>query len=331
MLTNTMNLKKTINKKKTKTYIILESKYIFIKETQDIIYKYINKKKKYKKTNIIINHHTDWEHICNQIKQQDLFFTTHIFNITIYDSNISTILKINMNKIENLSNNKVIKIFCFPKLKYNFLCNNFFHNYTDNYIILINNSFSYINNINHWIKKKIKRNNTEISLSAKNFLLKKFYININFFANLLENMLLLYPNIKITYKKLYNYYKKTQKLRYYDWMKSIVNFKQNQAIKKLHILKKQKYDITILINSFKTLVYILLFQKNKIFMKKNYIFFSLYKKKIMKLPIYSIMKTTTLKKISLALKLLKKIELCLQHNHKKIIWMHLKTLSIILI
>uniref|UniRef100_A0A451DFJ6 DNA polymerase III subunit delta, partial n=1 Tax=Buchnera aphidicola (Cinara pseudotsugae) TaxID=2518978 RepID=A0A451DFJ6_9GAMM len=331
MLTNTMNLKRAINKKKIQTYIILESKYIFIKETQEIIYKYISKKKVYKKTNIIIKNYTDWEYVCNQIKQQDLFSTKHIFNITIYDSNISKFLKINMNKIENLSNVKVIKIFYFPKLKYNFLCNNFFHNYMESSIVLINNSLSYTNNINYWINKKIKKNNVKISLSAKNFLLKKFYINMNFYANLLENIILLYPNIKITYKKIYKYYRTTKKIEYYDWIKSIINFKQNQAIKQLYTLKKQKYDTTILINSFKTLIYIILYHKNKIFVKKNYINLTLYKKKIMKLSIYSIIKKTTLEKILLALKLLKKIELCSQNNYKKIVWMNLKTLSIILI
>ncbi|VFP77860.1 hypothetical protein [Buchnera aphidicola] len=331
MLTNTLNLKKNISKKKTQTYIVLESKYIFIKETQEIIYKYISKKKSCKKTNIMIKNYTDWEYICNQIKQQDLFSTTHIFNITIYDSNISTFLKINMNKLENLSNIKVIKIFYFPKLKYNFLCNNFFHNCIKSSIVLVNNSFSYTNNINYWINKKIKKNNVKISLSAKRFLSKKFYVNINFYANLLENIILLYPHTKITYKKLYIYYKTTKKLEYYDWIKSIINFQQNKAIKKLYALKKQKYDVTILIDSFKTLIYIILYYKNKIFIKKNYINFTLYKKKIMKLSICSIIKKTTLEKILLVLKLLKKIELCSQNNHKKIVWMNLKTLSILLI
>ncbi|WP_154028716.1 hypothetical protein [Buchnera aphidicola] len=239
-------------------------------------------------------------------------------------------LQNNLNRIKHYSNNKDIKIFNFPHLNNIKSYNHFFSCYTKNLGVIINNSFSYTKNIHQWIHNKIKKNNININSSAKNFLLINSPINISLFSNLIENIIFLYPNTIITLNILYNYFKKIQIFDYYDWIKSIVVTNKIHALKILLKLKKQKYDFNILINAYKTLIYIILLYKKKFFIPNNYKNFIIYKKKIMQLSLFSLIKKNNIKIILLALKILKKIELCVHHNQIEIIWMHLKTLSIIL-
>ncbi|VFP83764.1 DNA polymerase III subunit delta [Buchnera aphidicola (Cinara laricifoliae)] len=331
MIIDTMNLKKYIYKNKILTYIILKSEYIFIKENKRIIFNYFKKKKEpIKQINITIHHNNDWKNIFHQLKQQNLFSTIQLLNITIYDSILSQYLQNYLNKLKYYSNEKNIKIFYFPNLNCINQCSYFFYCYIKNIGVIINNSLSYTKNIHYWIQNTLKKNNINISSSAKKFLLTNSPINIDLFANLIENIVFLYPNTLITLNILYKYFKTIKVFSYYDWIQSIVLAEKNKTINILLKLKIQKYDFNILINSYKTLIYIILFYKKRIIIPNNYINSIKYKKKIMQLSLFSLIRKNNIKIIILALKLLKKIELCIQNNKIEIIWMHLKTLSIIL-
>ncbi|VFP78263.1 DNA polymerase III subunit delta [Buchnera aphidicola (Cinara cuneomaculata)] len=329
MIIDTMHLKKYIHQNKVFTYIILESKYIFIKENRKIIFDYF-KKKKNKKKNITINNNDDWNNFFNLLKQQNLFSDRQLFNITVYDTIISKDLQSYLNKLKYFSNKKIIKIFYFPNLKKNALNHNFLYNYIKNIGIIINNSLSYIKNIHYWINRKIKINNLNVTPSAKNFLFDISRVSFNVFTNLIENIILLYPNTIITYDMLRKYFKSIKMFNYYDWIQSIILNDKQKTLKILLQLKTQKYDFTKLVNSYKTLIYIILYYKKKIFIQNNYINSIVYKKKIMQLSLHSLIRRNNIKIIILILKLLKKIELCIQNNQIDIIWMHLKTLSVIL-
>ncbi|VFP79286.1 hypothetical protein [Buchnera aphidicola] len=325
MFTDTINLKSYINNKKIFTYIILESEYIFIKKNKNIILNNIKKKYNIIKKELIINNNNDWNRIFEKFKKQDLFKKKKIFSITIYDSIMSINLQNKMKQIEFYSQNNIIKIFCFPNLYYNFLCKKFFYSYFKNTSVVINNSLSYVNNIKYWINDTIKKRKNSMTLEAKNFFLKNIYINKQYFINLLKNIILLYPNTLITKKMIYKYYKKTQILNYNDWIKSIIYNEKEKSIQILKILKKQKYDFVTLIRAYKELIYMILYKQdlgNK-FINVN------KTNKINPILLNHLIKNNSTDIIQLTLKILKKIELCIQKNQKKNIWMHLKTLSII--
>ncbi|VFP88565.1 DNA polymerase III subunit delta [Buchnera aphidicola (Cinara piceae)] len=326
MFIDTINLKNYIKKKKIFTYIILESEYIFIQANKNIILNHIKKKKYIFKQELIIHHNNDWNNIFEIFKKKDLFNKKKIFSITIYDYFMSLNLQKKMKKIETYSLDKTIKIFYFPNLYYNFLCKKFFYSYLKNTGVIINNSSSYINNIKYWIHSTIKNCNCTMTSEAKNFFLKKIYINIKYFTNLLENIILLYPNTLITKKMIYKYYKKNKILNYHDWIQSIIYKKKEKSIKILKLLKKQKYNYVILINAYKKLIYMILYNKKKEYIENKFIN---YKININTFLLNCLIKNNSINIIKLILKLLKKIEICIQKNQKKNIWMHLKTLSII--
>ncbi|ABJ90737.1 hypothetical protein [Buchnera aphidicola] len=328
MFTDPINLKKKIKKRNIFTFIILESKYFLIKINKKIILKYF-RKKKYKKKELIINNEDDWKNIINMFKKQDLFAKKKIFFITINSLFISINTKLYMNQIRNYSNKKIINILFFPKLIYSNFNLVFFKNYIENSGIIINNSNTYIKNIHFYINQKIKKK-ILIKENAKKILLKKKYRNISFFINFLKNIFLLYPKTVITKKMILNFYKSTKTFNYIDWLISILKYKKKRSIKILNILEKQKYDYLILIKSYKILLYFIIYKQEKKNFNNIFINSKKHINQIKKIYLSFLIKIKNIKTIQLALKLLKKIELCILNNEKKkIIWMHLKTLSII--
>ncbi|VAX76705.1 hypothetical protein [Buchnera aphidicola] len=331
MLIDTRNLKKYLHKKKIFTYIIIESEFIFIKKNKKIILNQINKKNKFKKNELVIYKNEDWNYLYQKIQKQDLFSKKKIFSITVYDSKMSSNAQLNIKKLTNYSNQNIIIIILFPNLVYTEkLCVTIFKNYTKQSRILINNSKFYIKNINYWITEKIKSSGIKLTLSAKNFLLENSYTNIKFFSNFLEQIILLYPNVLITIYMLKKYFKSVQEINYYDWIQSIITAQKKKSINILSILKKQSYNYRKLVSIYKTLIYIILYKKENKKIENNFFDFTKYKKKIMQISLKSLIKNNDIKTIQLAFKLLKKIEIFIQKKKKKIIWMHLKTLSIIL-
>lgn len=329
MFTDTINLKKNLYKKKIFIYIMFESTYIFIQENKRIILKNINKTKIFKKIEITIYNNDDWQLAFQSIQKQDLFSKNRIFSVTIHDSAISLHLISQIKKTINYYHNN-IKIFSFPRLYKNILLKNFFINNFKNIGLIIDNSLSCKKNIKYWLNHQIKRKKIHLTSSAKKFLLDKCYQNIQFNSNFLKQIFLIYPNTLIKKKTVIKFYKKIKLFKYYDWIKAIIKIKKQKSIKILSTLKKQKYDYIKLINCYKTLIYIILYYKEKKNININVINFQKYKKKIIKMSLNHVITNNHINDVVLALKILKKIEICIQNNQKKMVWMHLKTLSIIL-
>ncbi|WP_075434040.1 hypothetical protein [Buchnera aphidicola] len=159
------------------------------------------------------------------MQKKDLFFQNKIFYITIYESQLSWRMKLDIEKTKKYTKN-IIKIFCFPCLYDALSCKNFFINFFKFRILIINNESSYIQNINYWMEKKIKTSNMNITKSAKKFLFTKNHTNILVLTNFLEKIILLYPTQIVTLEMIQKYYNINKVFNYSNWIQAIVNLKK---------------------------------------------------------------------------------------------------------
>ncbi|CAL4322906.1 DNA polymerase III subunit delta [Buchnera aphidicola (Chaitophorus sp. 3695)] len=326
---NHINLKKIINniyKKKKYNYIIYGTKNILIQKYQDIILKTFNKINLINYKKIEIKNQKNWENFFYECKKKDFLFKKKIIILKIFTNNIQKKIIDKIKKNNILFKSNIILLILNEKNYKNIIKQNmeniFLHNFTFIPCFELNKE-EFLN----WIEEYLENN--LIKNTAKIFLYKNYYSNIELLHQNLDMIALVFPNQEITINHIKKIIFTEETYTIFQWIHYLFLGKYKKSLLILNNLYKNKISPLSLIRYLENQIIILiLLKKEKNYIKKKKI---LNEKRIwkntQKFYIYA-SKKNNYKSLLKIIRYLTRIEVSIKKIKKKSIWIILKEISL---
>lgn len=325
---NLKKLKNNLLNNSKNIFLIFGEEYFLIKKSLNQIIK-LAKLKKFNESHFFnITNKTNWNTIYQNAQNISLFSKKKILILKLIENNNNNSLK-KIKKLINLKKSNLLIILIGKKI--NTIKNNtYLYQKIRKNGIYINCSSLEKHQLFNWIKKKAKK--MSIHLEEKSNKLLCCYYERNLFAlnQILKNLIILYPDKIFSFKRIKKFINNTANFGPYNWIKSVFFGKTKYSLFILKKLKKNNFELSILLNIIqKELILILKIKKNKIKTIQNQlIYYKIWK--IRQPEIKSILHRLSINNIQLSINLISKIELDLKKNYSKKIWNKLEMLTIFL-
>ncbi len=322
-------LKKYLVQKLHSCYILLGEDLFLLNKNQDLILNFANKKGFIEKKIVNIETNQDWNKIIDFYKKKSLFFKKTILIINFIIKNLNITLINNINQISFFLNSDVLTILKFNHLSFFIQKNKLLDKlkcYSNTVSCFTPYGLFFIN----WVQYEISEKNINIEQQAF-FLLCKYYEgNTLFICQILDILLLTWPNTCITVENIKKVIIDFFIFSPLHWINAIFEGKIKKSIYILNIFYKKKYDPLILIRSLQKDLLILIYMKREkkininAFLKKNNIWNIRY-------PFFinafkNIQNHTFLK----AIQILVKIEINIKKKYNYAVWDELKELNLMI-
>ncbi|XBC38056.1 MAG: DNA polymerase III subunit delta [Buchnera aphidicola (Floraphis choui)] len=309
-------------------YILIGDNDFFIQESKKIIFS-IAKKNGFSKFSIVqVEHHINSKYLYSHFENNNLFFKKKIVILDLSKKKITNIVQKQLSHLSTLMNSNLLLIIYknIKEHKEEIIWFNMFK---------LRGTIIYCQNLTKdkldtWIQYKIQELKINIHTDVKTLLLQFYSGNILFLYNILNILMLIWPNTIITIKKVRNFISDKAIFTIEEWINAMLIGDLNKSMRILNYFCINNYNQIILIRNLQyDLLTILMLQREKL-NNNDYI---LKKRKVLKNR-YSLFKNIAnyknFKKIHQSINLLTKIEINIKKNYEKNIWNQLKILSYII-
>lgn len=322
-------LKKYLIQKLNTIYIFLGEDDSLSKKSQDIIKIFALKKGFLNTVQIDIEKDKDWEKIVIFYKKRNLFFQKTILVVNFLIKNINSILIKKICRIFTLLNSDILIILKFNHLSISIKNSKFFNQFQENNNIIICDP-PYNSHLILWIKYEIEERKIQIEDQACYLLYKYYEGNTLFILNVLDMVIIRYPNTYITCQMIKKIIINCIDYSSLNLINYIFQFKTKKAISILDFFSKKKYNPLILVRSLQKDLFTLIYMK-----RENNVNVNNYLKKynictirhkffihaFQKIDYYNLLK---------AIQILVKIEINIKKNYYYSVWNQFQELTLIL-
>ncbi|WP_343182425.1 DNA polymerase III subunit delta [Buchnera aphidicola] len=310
-------------------FLIIEQDFFISQKTiKKILFYYCSKE--HKVIQIIIKKKNHWENVYFEYRQDKIFDKKKILILILENKKIDYVTITALSKIFKYKNNNIILIIYFKKIsnKHNIeIISKKLQKYP---IGIIPNPVFTKNELNQWIKKKIKKINLKLNSSIINILSHLYKKNLLFLYKILEGLKIINKKKKITVQLVNQITQNTLNFYISDLIHAIFQKKIIKSCYIIDFLKRNKYDISHIIRSIQIhIIYFIHIKEKKIYdhylhIFKKYIVLKKEDKDFTKL--INDINNTQLYKI---INLIYKIEINIKKKNNQLSWYYLKTLTAI--
>ncbi|UAJ65386.1 DNA polymerase III subunit delta [Candidatus Schneideria nysicola] len=311
-------------------YILIGNDILLIEESKNLILKQSHSLKFYKHENIFLYESIDWNRLFHSINNLNLFTNRQSLIIHFGTQNIISSIDENLKKLISLSHNDLLCIFILHQKPSNHTWFKLLN--SNNTTVLVNCNTPKKEKLYHWILNRAK--NLNLSLDENACQLLSYYCENNLLAivQILENLLLIYPDKKqFSTKHLKIVINDYSQFTHFKWVDAVLSGEENRASYILYHLKLSGIEPILLLRLIqKEILFLLKLKRYTINIPIHKLFYKYNIWYDRRLLLKNALDRLDIQQLKKSIQFMEIIELQYKNNENYFIWFHLHTLIILL-
>lgn len=310
-------------------YLLSGNEPLLLMESQDTICRAATAQGFEERLTFTLDNQTDWPELFNYCQEFGLFSSRKILILQTSDSGITAPISEKLSQLVAVLHNDILLILQVNKLTKSQENSIWFKAFNaGSYIICQTPEHA---QLPRWLAQRAKQLNLQLDEQVIQLLCYSYEGNLLALAQVLEHLLLLYPDGKLTLPRVEHVVNNVAHFMPYHWLDAILSAKAKRAIHILQQLQKEDTEALILVRSVQKELLTLLALQKQMPTTPLKVLFDQQKVWQNRRPVLTqALQRLTFTQLKHALALLTQIELQLKYDFSSSVWAQLESLTLLL-